>query len=103
MSEEIKKFILPESAIPTSWVNIMADAPGEPLPPLSPATGEPAGPEDLSAIFPMSLIEQEMSPEETIEIPEEVRESYKLWRPTPLIRATRFEKALDTPDRKSVV
>ena len=53
MSEEIKKFILPESAIPTGWINIMADAPGEPLPPLSPATGEPAGPDDLSAIFPM--------------------------------------------------
>ncbi len=97
MSEETKKFILPESAIPTSWINIMADAPSEPLPPLSPATGEPAGPDDLSAIFPMSLIEQEMSPEPTIEIPEEVREIYKLWRPTPLIRATRFEKALGTP------
>lgn len=97
MSEDVKKYLLPESAIPTSWVNIMADAPSEPLPPLSPATGEPAGPEDLSAIFPMSLIEQEMSPEETVEIPEEVREAYKLWRPTPLIRATRLEKALDTP------
>jgi len=97
MTEETKKFILPESAIPTGWINIMADAPSEPLPPLSPATGEPAGPDDLSAIFPMSLIEQEMSPEPVIEIPEEVREAYKLWRPTPLIRATRLEKALDTP------
>lgn len=97
MSEETKKFLLPESAIPTSWINIMADLPAEPLPPLSPATGEPAGPDDLSAIFPMSLIEQEMSPESTVEIPEEVREAYRLWRPTPLIRATRFEKALDTP------
>ncbi len=96
MSED-KKFLLPESAIPTGWVNIMADAPGEPLPPLSPATGQPAGPDDLSAIFPMSLIEQEMSPEPVVEIPDEVRETYKLWRPTPLIRATRLEKALDTP------
>jgi tryptophan synthase beta chain len=78
-------------------VNIMADAPGEPLPPLSPVTGQPAGPDDLAAIFPMSLIEQEMSPEPVVEIPEEVRETYKLWRPTPLIRATRLEKALDTP------
>ncbi|MDQ2623287.1 MAG: TrpB-like pyridoxal phosphate-dependent enzyme [Actinomycetota bacterium] len=97
MSEETKKFLLPETAIPTSWVNILADLPGEPLPPLSPATGEPAGPDDLSAIFPMSLIEQEMTAEETVEIPEEVRDIYKLWRPTPLIRATRLEKALDTP------
>lgn len=97
MSEETKKFLLPESAIPTSWINILADLPGEPLPPLSPATGEPAGPDDLSAIFPMSLIEQEMTGEDTVEIPEEVRDIYKLWRPTPLIRATRLEKALDTP------
>ncbi|MCB0861600.1 MAG: TrpB-like pyridoxal phosphate-dependent enzyme [Solirubrobacterales bacterium] len=96
MSEE-KKYLLPESAIPTNWVNIMADAPGEALPPLSPATGQPAGPDDLSAIFPMNLIEQEMSPEPVIEIPEEVRETYRLWRPTPLIRATRLEKALGTP------
>ncbi len=97
MSEETKKYLLPESEIPTHWVNIMADAPSEPLPPLSPATGQPAGPDDMSAMFPMSLIEQEMSPEESIEIPEEVREIYRLWRPTPLIRATRLEQALDTP------
>lgn len=97
MSEETKKFLLPESAIPTSWVNILADLPGGPLPPLSPVTGEPAGPDDLAGIFPMSLIEQEMSAEPNIEIPEEVREIYKLWRPTPLIRATRLEQALDTP------
>ena len=66
MSEEMKKFILPESAIPVEWINIMADAPSEPLPPLSPATGEPAGPEDLSAIFPMSLIEQDIHFSENI-------------------------------------
>lgn len=97
MSNETTKYILPESSIPTEWVNILPDLPGEPLPPLSPATGQPAGPDDLSPIFPMSLIEQEMSPEPTIEIPEEVREIYKLWRPTPLIRARRLEKLLDTP------
>ena len=97
MSEQQTKFILPESAIPTSWVNILPDLPGPPLPPLSPATGQPAGPDDLSAIFPMELIGQEMSTERDIEIPEEVREAYKLWRPTPLIRAYRLEKALDTP------
>ncbi|MBK5233985.1 MAG: TrpB-like pyridoxal phosphate-dependent enzyme [Thermoleophilia bacterium] len=97
MSQAQTKYILPESSIPTSWVNILPDLPGEPLPPLSPATGQPAGPEDLSAIFPMDLIAQEMSPDPEIEIPEEVREIYKLWRPTPLIRARRFEQALDTP------
>ncbi len=97
MSSGTKKFMLAESEIPTSWVNIMPDLPGDPLPPLSPATGQPAGPEDLSAIFPMGLIEQEVSMESTIEIPEEVRDIYKLWRPTPLIRATRLEKALGTP------
>lgn len=97
MSQAQTKYILPESSIPTSWVNILPDLPGEPLPPLSPATGQPVGPEDLSAIFPMDLISQEMSPDPEIEIPEEVREIYKLWRPTPLIRARRFEKALDTP------
>jgi tryptophan synthase beta chain len=97
MSQEQTKYILPESSIPTSWVNILPDLPGEPLPPLSPATGEPAGPDDLSAIFPMDLIAQEMSAVPEIEIPEEVREIYKLWRPTPLIRARRLEKTLDTP------
>lgn len=97
MSDESTKYILPESSIPKSWVNILPDLPGEPLPPLSPATGQPAGPDDLSAIFPMELIGQEMSPEPEIEIPEEVREIYKLWRPTPLIRARRLEKQLDTP------
>ncbi|MCB0827649.1 MAG: TrpB-like pyridoxal phosphate-dependent enzyme [Solirubrobacterales bacterium] len=97
MSQEQTKYILPESSIPTSWVNILPDLPGEPLPPLSPATGEPAGPDDLAAIFPMELIAQEMSTDPEIEIPEEVREIYRLWRPTPLIRARRLEKALDTP------
>jgi tryptophan synthase beta chain len=94
---ETTKFLLPESAIPTHWVNLLPDLPGEPAPPLHPATKEPVGPEDLGAIFPMGLIEQEVSAEPEIEIPDEVREIYKLWRPTPLHRAHRLERALDTP------
>ena len=94
---ETVKFQLGEEQIPTSWVNIMADVPGEPLPPLNPETKEPAGPDDLTPIFPMGLIEQEVSTEANIEIPEEVRDAYRLWRPTPLIRARRLERALDTP------
>jgi tryptophan synthase beta chain len=97
MGERVK-FELPEEEIPTSWVNLLADLPGEPPPPpLSPATGEPVGPEDLSAIFPMGLIQQEVSADPEIEIPEEVRDIYRLWRPTPLFRARRLERELDTP------
>ena len=91
------KFPLPESEIPTHWVNLLADLGPPPHPPLHPATKEPLGPEDLAPIFPMGLIEQEVSGEPEIEIPEEVREIYKLWRPTPLYRARRLERALDTP------
>jgi tryptophan synthase beta chain len=92
------KFALTEEEIPTHWVNLLADLPGEPPPPpLSPATGEPVGPEDLSAIFAMGLIEQEVSTAPEIEIPEEVRDVYRLWRPTPLFRARRLERELDTP------
>src|SRR5947209_18390524 len=97
MAEEPVKFLLGERDIPTHWVNLLPDLPGEPLPPLNPETKEPAGPPDLTPIFPMGLIEQEVSAEPEIEIPEEVREIYKLWRPTPLLRARRLERALDTP------
>ena len=93
------KFLLDEDAIPDRWVNILPDLPGEPLPPLSPATGEPAGPDDLAAIFPMGLIQQEVSTEPEIAIPDPVRDAYRLWRPTPLYRARRLEQALDTPAR----
>jgi tryptophan synthase beta chain len=96
MSERID-FRLPESAIPTHWVNLLADLPGEPLPPLHPGTKEPLGPADLAPLFPMALIEQEVSAEPEIEIPEEIRDVYALWRPTPLLRARRLERALDTP------
>jgi len=96
---DMTKILLPEHELPTHWYNIQADLP-KPLPPvIHPGTGKPIGPEDLAPIFPMSLIMQEVSQERFIEIPEEVREVYKLWRPTPLVRARRWEKALDTPAR----
>jgi len=94
---ETLRYELSEDQIPTSWVNLLADLPGDPPPPLSPATGEPIGPEDLSAIFPMDLIAQEVSTDPDIEIPDEVRDIYRLWRPTPLFRARRLERELDTP------
>jgi tryptophan synthase beta chain len=97
MPEGRTKFLLGEEAIPTHWVNIAPDLPGDPLPPLSPRTGEPAGPDDLAAIFPPALIAQEVSGDPEVEIPDEVREAYKLWRPTPLFRARRLEQAPDTP------
>src|ERR687887_1297221 len=93
------KFTLPEDQIPTHWVNLLPDLPGEPLPPLNPGTLQPAGPDDLAPIFPMGLILQEVSPEPQIEIPEAVRDAYRLWRPTPLYRARRLERALDTTAR----
>lgn len=93
----LKKIILTESEIPESWYNIQADMPNQPLPPLHPGTLQPIGPEDLSRLFPMELIKQEVSRERWIEIPEEIRNLYKVWRPTPLYRADGLEKLLDTP------
>ncbi|MEA2190136.1 MAG: tryptophan synthase beta chain [Solirubrobacteraceae bacterium] len=94
---ETTKFLLSEDAIPTHWVNLLTDLPGEPLPPLNPRTMDPAGPTDLTPIFPVELIMQEVSGEPEIEIPEAVRDVYRLWRPTPLFRARRLERALGTP------
>jgi tryptophan synthase beta chain len=91
------KIILPEREIPRKWYNIMADMPTIPKPPLHPGTKKPVGPEDLSAIFPMALIEQEVSQERWIDIPDEVLDIYTLWRPSPLFRAYRLEQALRTP------
>jgi len=91
------KYVLNENDLPKSWYNINADIPVEPQPILHPQTLEPVTPDFLSQIFPMSLIEQEVTTERYIPIPEEVREIYKLWRPTPLIRARKLEKALNTP------
>jgi tryptophan synthase beta chain len=96
MSDQTR-FILDESDLPKSWYNINADSPVPPTPVLHPGTMEPVTPDFLSVLFPMDLILQEISTERYIEIPEEVREIYKLYRPTPLLRARRLEKALDTP------
>lgn len=91
------KFLLNESDLPKQWYNINADSPVPPNPVLHPGTMEPVTPEFLSVLFPMALIGQEVSTDRYIDIPEEVREIYKLYRPTPLLRARRLEKALDTP------
>ena len=92
------KTLLSEDQLPTRWYNIAPDMPeGSLRPPLNPATGEPVGPDALAPLFPMSIIMQEVSTDRYVDIPDEVREIYKLWRPTPLIRAMRLEKALDTP------
>src|ERR1700759_971172 len=97
MGDAQVKFTLGERDIPTHWVNLMADLPGDAPPQLHPETKEQAGPDDLAPIFPMSLILQEVSAEPEVEIPDAVREAYKLWRPTPLFRARRLERELDTP------
>lgn len=93
------KVLLDESEMPTHWYNIVPDLPSPPPPPLHPGTHEPIGPDDLAPLFPMDLILQEVSGESYIEIPEEVREIYTLWRPSPLYRAKRLERLLDTPAR----
>ena len=91
------KILLTEKEIPTHWYNIQADMPNPLKPPLNPVTKKPAAPDELGAIFPQEIIKQEMSTERFIEIPEEVRKLYALWRPSPVYRAHRLEKALDTP------
>jgi tryptophan synthase beta chain len=96
MSKE-KKIYLNERDMPTQWYNIVADMKNKPLPPLHPGTKQPVGPADLEPLFPMSLIQQEVSTDRWIDIPEEVQDLYKIWRPTPLHRAYNLEKALDTP------
>jgi tryptophan synthase beta chain len=94
-----KKYILTEQEMPRQWYNIMADMPTPMEPPLHPGTGQPCGPQDLAPIFPMNLIEQEVSTQRWIDIPEEVLDKYAIWRPSPLYRAHNLEKALDTPAR----
>jgi tryptophan synthase beta chain len=93
------KYLLDESEIPTTWYNIIPDLPSPPPPPLHPATWEPVGPDALAPLFPMALIEQEVSTDRYIEIPGPVLDVYRLWRPTPLFRARNLEKALKTPAR----
>jgi tryptophan synthase beta chain len=92
-----KKILLNESDLPDNFYNIQADMPNPTLPPLHPGTKKPIGPEDLAALFPMELIKQEVSKERYIEIPDEVRNVYKSYRPTPMFRASNLEKLLDTP------
>ncbi len=99
MSEKPKAVYLGENDIPRAWYNVLPDLPRPLDPPLHPVTKGPVGPDDLAPLFPMGLIQQEVSLERYIEIPEEVRDVYKIWRPTPLIRATRWERALQTPAR----
>ena len=93
------KYVLDEEHIPTHWYNLMADLPQPPPPVLHPGTQQPVGPDDLAPLFPMALILQEVSAERKIEIPGPVREIYRQWRPSPLHRARRLERVLDTPAR----
>ncbi len=93
------KFVLDEERLPKYWYNVVADLPAPPPPALHPATHQPLGPDDLAPLFPAALIEQEVSAEREIEIPEPVRDIYRQWRPSPLYRARRLERALDTPAR----
>jgi len=96
---ETVKYLLTEDRIPRFWYNVAADLPSPAPPVLHPGTGQPVGPADLAPLFPMALIQQEVSTEREIEIPGPVRDVYRQWRPTPLFRARRLEKALDTPAR----
>jgi tryptophan synthase beta chain len=97
MSDEPTKILLSESEMPRRWYNIVPDLPSPPPPVLHPGTLQPVGPDDLAPLFPMALIEQEVTPERYVDIPDEVLDVYKLWRPSPLYRAHRLEKALGTP------
>jgi tryptophan synthase beta chain len=96
-ASDFTKILLDEQDIPTHWYNIVSDLKTPPQPVLHPGTGQPVGPADLAPLFPMALIGQEVSQEPRIEIPDEVRDVYRLWRPTPLFRARRLEKLLQTP------
>ncbi len=97
--KKITKILLSEEEMPRQWYNIVADMPNKPLPPLNPATRKPIGPEALAAVFPMELIKQEVSAERYIDIPEEVLDLYKTYRPSPMFRANNLEKALGTKSR----
>ncbi len=98
-SDAPTRFVLPQERMPTAWYNALPDLPAPLQPPLHPGTKEPAGPADLAPLFPMALIEQEMTQAPTVEIPGEVIDILRLWRPTPLVRARRLEEALGTPAR----
>ncbi len=93
------KYLLDESDLPTQWYNVIPDLPAPPPPPLHPGTGQPVGPDDLAPLFPQALILQEVTGDRYVDIPGEVLDVYRLWRPSPLFRARRLERALDTPAR----
>src|SRR5438445_2662561 len=96
-SDAQTKILLDEPDIPTHWYNLVPDLPHPPAPVLHPGTAQPIGPDDLAPLFPMALIGQEVSHDRTIEIPDEIRDVYRLWRPTPLFRARTPERVLRTP------
>ncbi|WIX84664.1 TrpB-like pyridoxal phosphate-dependent enzyme [Amycolatopsis sp. DG1A-15b] len=96
---EQTKYVLDEADLPTQWYNVIPDLPEPPPPPLHPGTREPVGPDDLAPLFPQALIAQEVATDRYVDIPEEVREVYRLWRPSPLYRARRLERVLGTPAR----
>jgi tryptophan synthase beta chain len=96
-SENYTKILLEESEQPTQWYNVIPDLPAPPPPPLHPGTREPVGPDDLAPLFPMALIEQEVTGDRYVDIPGGVLDVYRLWRPSPLFRARRLERLLDTP------
>ena len=98
MSDQVK-FVLDESRLPDAWYNLVSDLPEPPPPVLHPGTGEPVGPDDLAPLFPLQIILQEVATDRFVPIPEEVRSVYTQWRPTPLYRARRLERALETPAR----
>src|SRR4030042_4495507 len=93
------KILLSEKEMPHQWYNIVADMPNKPMPPLHPVTREPIGPDALAAVFPMELIKQEVSQERYIDIPEEVIDLYRTYRPSPLFRAVNLEKVLGTKSK----
>ena len=99
MTNAQTKIVLDESEMPTQWYNIVPDLPAPPPPVLHPGTKEPVGPDDLAPLFPMDLILQEVSQDRHVDIPGEVLDVYRLWRPSPLYRAHRLERALGTPAR----
>src|ERR1700674_432134 len=94
--EVANKILLDEGEMPTRWYNIQADLPFPGSPPLHPATKQPVGPQDLAPLFPMELIKQEVSQERYIDIPQPIQDVLRLWRPTPLMRASRLERELKT-------
>jgi tryptophan synthase beta chain len=100
--EDINKVVLADSDLPTAWYNILPDLPGEPMPPLHPGTMQPAGPADLAPLFPEALIMQEVSTEGRIDIPGPILDVYRIWRPTPLVRARRFERSLGLDGKQRI-